>query len=270
MSEFKMEKIKVAIKATLKNQKKTYDQLAEHLGCSVATVKRMLGKESLSSERLLMILDYVGLSLGEIDELANRVDKSSFVYSEEQQKFLVEHPGHFVFLMNLRSSKTVDEIKQIHELTEKTVTRILIDLENLELIKYDSKNAPQPVHEEMGSLGYGPLGKFFHRRAIEGVMNFYLDEISDAFDRPEEVDKDIPMGLTGRAFQVTEETYKDYMEKVNDLLEQLLEKAEFEGKTMPKDNLRAAVVTVASILTDKENQRIANLTLKNWGEIENI
>lgn len=66
------QRIKFTIKGLLKKQGANYEKLADELGVSLPTVRRLLTSDSLSVERLSKICDFLKITFPELIQLSFR------------------------------------------------------------------------------------------------------------------------------------------------------------------------------------------------------
>ncbi len=134
--EIKGKRFKEVLKHIIKRRGHKYQQVAELLGVSLPTVKRILNQDDLSFERLLTILDWLGLSLGQLAELVEKQKKvMRGYYSEKQQEFLASHLHHMYIYTELAKGRSRDDLRQKFNLTHKSVEKYLFDLDRYNLIE---------------------------------------------------------------------------------------------------------------------------------------
>lgn len=111
-------RLKAVLRALMKRQHKTLQELAEHLELSLATVKRIFADEDLDLTRLLAVCEWLGVTLGELSALADKDRGDSAVtYTEEQELFLAADPRYLTFLILLSNGKSTEEIAGSYGLT---------------------------------------------------------------------------------------------------------------------------------------------------------
>lgn len=269
MSDFGSEKIKIVLKTMLKNQKKTFDQLAEHLDCSVPTIKRILGKEDLTLTRLLKICEFLDVSLSDIETLTNEIKKERFQLTPEQIEFLSSHLGHFAFFMSLCSTElTAQEIADKNKLTRPSLEKYLLELENYGLIRVNGLDA-RPIMSGAPELG-AQLASHYYERTIASVGRFYTEWIRLQEEKRRTNQKSLPRCVFSTiGMELSEESYLEWQRELSIRLDELERRSVFEKKAFPKEQLRQVVVTSASAITNYD-EPLLELFADIWGSIPNI
>lgn len=272
MSEFQADKIKVVLKTLLKNQKKSYEQLASHLSCSVPTVKRILGREEISLTRLLEILAYLDISLAEVETLTSNLKGEKLTFSTEQQQFLRDNPGHFAFFMYLAANKSdLDTIKQRFSLNDSSVRAYLLDLEKIGLVEATDLSV-RIINDGMPDLTNTSLGSLIYERTITASGQFYTQWIHRREQQGTEAvtkEKRLSCTYSTMGMQLTPESYQQWQVEQAARLEELHRRAQFEEKSYPKDALIEVLVTDASAAVAIGDPLLA-IFEDVWGKIPNI
>jgi DNA-binding Xre family transcriptional regulator len=89
------------LKKTLTDKGIRYQTLAEAMGVSIATVKRMMNKPSLPFDTLLEICHLVGLSFEELLDRTQDAQSRRAVFTQEQDEAFHKEPGLYAFLANI-------------------------------------------------------------------------------------------------------------------------------------------------------------------------
>jgi transcriptional regulator with XRE-family HTH domain len=274
MSEFKSEKIKVVIKTLLKNQKKTFEQLAIHLSCSVPTIKRILGREDLSLSRLISICEFLDVSLAEVDALTAEIKSERFALNYEQNEFLETHPGHFSFLMSLCTGQSAEHIARKHKLSQLSVERYLIDLERIGLVRADGLDAKilfDGVPDFVGSN----LPSTYFERTIKATSEFYIEWIRRTEEKRKkggDTNVKVPKNsgiFSTMSLELSRDSYSQWQREQAQRLEELERRSDFEKKAYPKDQLMEVIVTAASAITENDDP-LLDVFKDIWGPIANI
>lgn len=248
-------KIKAAIKQILKKQNHTYADLAKVWSCSVATVKRQLGQEELPLSRLLMLLEWLDLTLGDLHKLSNNENVMSPRYTVRQNEFLAKNPREFSFLMKLYQELTPQQIAQKYKLSASTLEKILIQLEKHDLIRVGASGRIKPFYAKMPSVD-GPLAQMHMRRIIDRMAAFQKSRIEDLISmhaRGLEIPKG---GLSWNVSDISETTYSQFVPKFHQLMEDLVAASKLEEKSMKKSELKIAVVGFGLFLCEKDDPNL--------------
>lgn len=138
-------RIKQALRQLMKVKHVTYQDLADQLGISLATAKRLVSGEDLSLVRLYELADFFGMTLGEIEAFAaSAQEDDGELYSEAQEVFFATEPRYYLYYAEL-FRHTPDEIAERYALTKQSTNRYLAKLERHGLIRTTGKGKVRPV-----------------------------------------------------------------------------------------------------------------------------
>lgn len=148
----------VTLKQILKAQGIQYKQLAEMIGMSEPTVKRLFQEQDCKLSRLMDICDQIGLSFSELAEINRSSATPHSRLPLETEHALATDPALFSFFILLISHFDVEEIARQNQLDELDTYQYLRALENLNLIRIGKENrvhllVPRPIRWRLD----GPL-----------------------------------------------------------------------------------------------------------------
>ncbi len=123
------------LKRQLRARRVTYRQVADHLGLSEASVKRMFSKGDLGLRRLESICRLIELSLGELVQLMESGRNRVARLSEAQERELVADPRLMLVAYCLLNHWLPEEILEEYDLDRHALTRLLVRLDRLALIE---------------------------------------------------------------------------------------------------------------------------------------
>ncbi|WP_157221153.1 helix-turn-helix domain-containing protein [Flavisphingomonas formosensis] len=128
--------LKNVLKQQIRNRGLRYQDIAEHLGISVMTVKRYLNSDRVPIEALEEIGSCLGLSLIELAEIAKANDGRNKLDLEfQQESALASDHGLALLRLLLYSGMTVEEIIAEYGVDEPTLIQLLTHLDRLKLIE---------------------------------------------------------------------------------------------------------------------------------------
>ena len=160
--------LKQSIKSIIRKRGYTYQDLADKLGLSLATVKRILNQDELSLTRLYAIADWLGLSVSEIIELSKEGGRPSFPeFTEEQERFLAEHADCAVILEEVIAGRSFEEIRKRYKLSKESLEKYLLRLDRENLIELRSGNRVRRLVRNMKIKRGGPLSSAVAERLGE-------------------------------------------------------------------------------------------------------
>ena len=124
-----------ALKRVLKSRHVTYAELAQRIGMSEASIKRLFSQRTFTLSRLQQMLSAVEIDFFELAKLARGASDTPQQMSEAQEHALALEPrlmGVFYLLFN---DWQPSQILARYELTEAELTRLLVKLDRLHLIE---------------------------------------------------------------------------------------------------------------------------------------
>lgn len=162
----------VSLKKSLKAKNILYKDIAQALGLSESSVKRILSNKSLSLERLEEICRVAELSLADIIKSA-KMDEGSRVrtFSAEQEKALADNARLLHFFMMLQEDKTPQKIEKEYEISSAEVKKYLFQLDRLNLIELHPRDR---IKTQDGFIRFnrnGALGKALFAQTKTTYLN---------------------------------------------------------------------------------------------------
>lgn len=124
-----------SLKQVLSAQGLRYRDLADRLGTSEATVKRLFHDQDCKLSRLIELCEALGVGFSELAELAASSRTESSVLPVDTEQALAADPGLGAFFMLLVGGLTPEAIGHQNSLTQSDVYRYLRELEKLRLVQ---------------------------------------------------------------------------------------------------------------------------------------
>lgn len=245
MNEFKSQKIKSCIKDLLKKKSLTYEDLAEELECSVPTIKRILGPEELTLNRLLELCDILNIDLAELEMMTQENNEKDERFTEEQDAFLAKNRNYYAYLIKLFDGKSPKEIQEQYNLTQKSTDKYLIGLEKQELIRVTGKQRVKPNFKREPVLGNGPLAKAFFGSLISKASNFFISIVQEGLRTPKNERSKSPGRFSTMTTKCTKESYENLIKEQDKLLRDFQKISSLEEKTKPGEDLKSCVIVSA-------------------------
>ena len=152
------------LKQALKTNGLTYAMVADGLGMSEASVKRMFSVKHFTLDRVdaicaLMNIDFIDL-LHLFNQTQHRISHITF----EQEKELVAELKLLLVAVCVRNHLTFEEITAIYDIDEADCIRCLARLDKLGLIELLPKNKIKlRIKEDFCWLPDGPIEQFFEK-----------------------------------------------------------------------------------------------------------
>lgn len=252
MKEFKSQRIKSVIKELLKKKKINYEDLAEQMECSVPTIKRILGPEELTLNRLLQLCEIVDIDLADLESMTQENSARIEKFTPDQENFLAHNRPYFAYLLKLFSGKTPKEIAEQNNLTARSTDKYLLGLEKHELIKVSGKQKVKPNFKNQPNLGRGILAKVYFEEFIQSTSNYFIKMIHDTLSASES-EKERPQGgYTVYGAKITPATYDTLLAELQKSIQNLAKVAEYEEKTKPESELKSIVMVFGSSMVKND------------------
>ncbi len=159
-----------ALRQLLKNRGLTYRDLAQLMGVSEPTIKRLFQEQDCKFSRILEICDLLNIEFSELMEISRDAQKRrGTVLPEHVEQTLAANKNLAAFFMLLISHFEVEQIAQFNQLSDTDVYRYLRELEKLELLKLSANN-------QMTLLVERPV-----RWRLNGPLNETLIRVNKSF-----------------------------------------------------------------------------------------
>lgn len=268
-TEFKSQKIKSVLKELLKKKKITYESLAEQLECSIPTVKRILGPEELSLQRLLQLCEIVEIDLGELEVLIRQGERNDEEFTLAQQEFLAKNPSYFAYLMKLFGGDSPQQIAEKYKLSARSTDKYLIGLEKQSLIRVTGQQKVKPAFKNFPSFGAGVLAKAYYKSFIQNSALFFVDRLAELLSQPAINPEKNEGYFSTASAKITQDSYDAWTKEVGRLYQQFEKTASLEEKSRDPAELVTVVILRAGTSVPHDYAGLKTLE-KTMGEIVNL
>ncbi|HCA24442.1 MAG TPA: transcriptional regulator [Pseudomonas sp.] len=153
-----------ALKNALKEQGITYQQVAEALDLSEASVKRLFSERQFSLQRLDQICSLLGL---EISDLVRRLDQAQRIdaLTAEQEQELVGDDRLLLVAICALNRWSLAQILETYQLSEVEAVGRLARLDRMGLIELLPGNRIKPlISHDFRWQQHGPIQRFFEQQ----------------------------------------------------------------------------------------------------------
>ena len=153
-----------ALKNALKEQGITYQQVAEALDWSEASVKRLFSERQFSLQRLDQICSLLGL---EISDLVRRLDQAQRIdaLTSEQEQELVGDDRLLLVAICALNRWSLAQILETYQLSEVEAVGRLARLDRMGLIELLPGNRIKPlISHDFRWQQHGPIQRFFEQQ----------------------------------------------------------------------------------------------------------
>lgn len=261
--------IKSALKQLMKQQKRSYMDLAEHLGISHVSVKRILSKEELSLSRFLSICEWLNVTLADVEKIAKYGTSQKKIYfTEKQEAFLAKNPAYMAFLFQMYTDETPEKIQKKYGLTTKSLSLYLVRLEKHDLIKKVGERYEPASKQFPSPLAFGELSKSQTYQVIDsGAALFKRHRQQMNIRRDSEADKGNLVHLS--VMGIKRESYLEWLEKYRELMKELSAISAYQEKTVHETEMKTLVTLHMHAVIANDDSEIEGI--KNmFGRITNI
>jgi hypothetical protein len=169
-----------ATKRALKTQGLTYAKVAQGLGMSEASVKRMFSRRDFPLKRLDRLLELAGIELEELMREVKREEKLLARLTPQQERILVADKKLMLVAVCVMNQLTLAKITSRYAISEPECIRLLVRLDRLGVIRLLPGNRVRVLlAQNFTWLPDGPMDQFF--KSQRG------DFLQSRFDRPDEL-----------------------------------------------------------------------------------
>ena len=123
------------LKKCLRAHGMTYREVAEGLGLSVASVKRVFAEETFTLSRLEEVCGLLDITIHDLSRMTSSAGETSRYVSLGQEKALAGEPKLFMYFYLLLGGWKVEQIKSRFEVAPAVSTQMLAQLDRLKLIE---------------------------------------------------------------------------------------------------------------------------------------
>lgn len=163
------------LKRRLKIQGMTYRELAQALGLSEASVKRLFASERFSLERLVEIAHLLGYTLAELAHEAAIAESRLHTLTAAQEKELVSDTKLLLVAVCVLNQWEIDNIVERYRLSEADCIQRLTRLDRLRLITLLPGNRIRlNVARDFDWLPHGPIRTYFREQGMHDFLDSHF------------------------------------------------------------------------------------------------
>jgi DNA-binding Xre family transcriptional regulator len=152
------------LKQVLKQQGKTYKELAEFLELSEASVKRLFSEHSFSLERLEKVCEFAQIEISDLVEIMQESQDKISSLSFEQEKELVRDLKLLLVANCLLNHWTFEQIVETYQVEDLEGIQLLAKLDRMKIIQLLPGNRVKiMVSRNFGWLEHGPIQQFYEQ-----------------------------------------------------------------------------------------------------------
>lgn len=162
------------IKYQLKQQNKTYRDVAEYLNLSEASIKRMFSNSSdapVTLERIVQLAHFLGFSLTELTQEASLAQAQIKTLSNEQERELVKDDELLLVAVCAVNHWSMADIISVYQLSETECLKKLLKLDQLRLITLLPGNRIRlNISRDFDWITDGPIRNYFREQAMPDFL----------------------------------------------------------------------------------------------------
>ena len=156
------------VKNALRERGLTYARVANGLGLSESSVKRVFSQENLSLDRLEQICALMDLEIADLFDMTRAAEKRFTELTEEQEQVLVSDPKVLLIAILAINHWTAPVMLEKYRFSESELVALLVRLDRLGIIELLPGNRIKVrlAHNFSWRKG-GPIQRFFEERVQE-------------------------------------------------------------------------------------------------------
>jgi len=226
-------RIMESLKRVMKSRSMTYADLAQRVGLSEASVKRIFSQSTLTLARLDQICQTLETSIQEITRLAGtRPSEAMDSLRIDQEEALAADPNLLACYYLVANGRSGQEIALELGVEERNVRRWFVRLDALELITVQSKlRARARTTSAIKWRENGPVRKLYERKVQQEFMQSAFSHPSEAFHF--------------RSSELSESSYQVLLRRLDRLASEFRDLAELD-RTLPSRDKRSVGLLVAA------------------------
>jgi len=164
------------LKKELKTQKKTYRDVAEVLGLSEASVKRLFAERTFILERLDQICEFLGLEITDLARKAEEATQLTANLSFKQEQELVSDTKLLLVAFFLINRWTYQEIIETYDISELEGIQLLAKLDRMKIIHLLPGNQVKlMISSSFRWIVNGPIQQFYIEKIQSDFINSQFD-----------------------------------------------------------------------------------------------
>lgn len=170
------EQVLDVLRAELRAAGITYKALAERIGMSESSVKRMFGQKDMALSRLAHICKAAGIALEDVLRRAADLRPQADTLTLTQERSLVANPRLLLVAICCLGHWSLEQVTETYRLTEAECIGCLAELDRLGLIELKPLNRYSlRVSNAFRWLADGPVQQFFREHVVADYFNGRFD-----------------------------------------------------------------------------------------------
>lgn len=165
-----------ALKRQLKARSITYADLAQRIGVSEASVKRMFSLKQFTLQRLEQILETIGSDFQELAHAAHQAPTLITALSYDQEKEIIGDIKLFAIAVSALNLLSAEQITAIYTISEAELVKYLLRLDKIGFLELLPNNRVKLlVARTFAWIPNGPIQSYFRDEAYGDYLNSHFD-----------------------------------------------------------------------------------------------
>jgi len=170
----------ITLKKALKAHGLTYNDIANKMDLSEASIKRMFSEKNFTLKRLEQLCQCMNLELSDLLKLMQEEEQHLSKLSEEQEKEIASDVTLLLVTVCVLNRWTLNDINAHYKITETEGIRFLAKLDKLKIIELLPKNRIKLlVASNFSWLENGPIQKFFQSKVEQDFFNIRFNKANE-------------------------------------------------------------------------------------------
>ncbi len=207
MNNFQL--ISRTIKEILKKKRVSYSELADKIGMSESSVKRILNANDVTISKLNQIAEALDVSFFEIINLSTPNQDIFFTLNPEQEKYLSKHLNYLVVFAEIAGGMTSPaQLKKMFNIDDKRLFEYLKKFDDMGLIELGANNKFKFLLKGQWNIERdGSLAQTMIDEGYKGFYNTFLKKMGSRKNAE----------YISSTQQVTKESYEKYKQALKEL-----------------------------------------------------
>lgn len=172
-----VEAIVDALKVTLKAHKLKYRDVAEVLGLSEASVKRLFSTRAFDLQQLELMCQMMGMEISDLVQTMTERQVTIQELSREQEEEIASDPVMLMITVCVLNRWSFDEITSFYQISDAECIQKLARLDRLRIIELLPKNRIKLlVAPNFSWRKQGPIERFFHNTIKSELFSAAFDQ----------------------------------------------------------------------------------------------
>lgn len=229
------EELMAGMKRVLKDRKRTYKNVADHLEISEASVKRIFNSKDGSLGKIQNLCDWLDIKFEDLVSLSLEDNSDDpYILTQGQEAFFLKNPGALqVFIELYEYGQTPEEIRLHYGLTKKSISKYLFDLERIGLLEVHPQNIIKFKFNGFFTVSdKGQLAKIILKKSMESATEYVLKTLGS-----NRKDSSVVSTFTIGELLFTKETAREMIKDYNAVTKKLYATSSREMRLYPKKEL---------------------------------